>query len=138
MASDNTDGQQGRADGAHTAEEQGKSGEDVGHGGHPVRRLVVPAVRDIRPDQTGRTTNVLGRGFPARGHADRTMAGRVQQLHQPGAVRVFQQEVPPRFHRRVAEQELLGHVEIQRERHVGQLLVGQQDVLLHHQSPRVH
>lgn len=80
----------------------------------------------------------MGRGFPARGHADRAMAGRVQQLHQPRAVRVLQQEVPPRIHCRAPEQELLGNAEVQRERHVGQLVVGQQGFILHHQSSRLH
>jgi len=138
VAPDHTNGQQGRADGAHTAKEQGEGGQDAGHGGDPVRRVVVPAVRDIRADQAGWPAHVLGGGLLARGHADRTVAGRVQQLYQPRAVRVLQQEVPPRLHRRAAEQELLGHVAVQRERHFGQLLVGQQGVLLHHQPPRVH
>lgn len=50
MAQDHTDGQQGRTDGTHTAEEQGEGGENVGHGGHTVRGLVVTVVRDICQD----------------------------------------------------------------------------------------
>lgn len=138
VAPDDTNGQQGRPDGTDPAEEQGEGGENAGHGRHPVRRVVVPAVRDIRPDQTGRPAHVLGRGFPARGYANRPVAGRVQQLHQPGSVRVLQQEVPPGIHGGVAEPELLGNAPVQRERDVRQFLVGQQGILLHHQPSRVH
>lgn len=138
VAADDTDGQQGRADGAHTAEEQGEGGENVGHGGHTVRGVVAAAVRDIRPDQAGRPAGAVGGGLHAGGHADRPVAGRVQQLHQPGAVRVLQQEVPPRLHRRAAEQEPVRHAQVQRERQLGQLVVGQQGVVLHNQPSRLH
>lgn len=138
VATDHTDGQQGRADGAHTAEEQGEGGENADHGRHTFRRVVAAAVRDIHAHQTGRPAHVLGRGLPARGHADRPVAGRVQQLHQPGAVCVLQQEVPPRVHGRAAEQKLLGHRQVQRERGCKLVVVRQQSVLLHHQSSRVH
>lgn len=139
VAADDTDGQQGRADGAHPAEEQGEGGQDAGDGGHTVRGLVAAAVRDIRAHQAGRPAHVVGGGLPAGGHADRAVAGRVQQLHQPGAVRVLQQEVPARVHRGAAEPPVLRHAAVQRERHVRQLVVGRQGgVVLHHQPSRVH
>lgn len=139
VAAHHTHGQQGRADGAHPAEEQGQGGKDAGHGGHPVRGVVDAAVRDIRAHQARRPAHVVGRGLPAGGHAHRPVAGRVQQLHQPGAVRVLQQEVPARFQRRAPEPQLLGHAPVQRERRVRRVLVRRQGVLLlHHQPPRVH
>lgn len=138
MAPDHTDGQQGRADGAHPAEEQGEGGQDAGHGGHTVRGVLVPVVRDIRPDQAGWPAHVLGGGFPAGGHANCPVAGSLKQLHQPGSVRVFQQEVPTWVHRRAPEPELLGHAPVQRERGLHKFVVGQQGVLLHYQPSRVH
>lgn len=113
VAQDYTDGQQGRADGADSAEEQGEGGQDAGDGGDPVCGVVVPAVRDIRPDQAGRPTHVLGGGFFARGHTDRPVAGCVQQLHQPRPVRVLQQEVPPGLHGGATKPELLGYTPVQ-------------------------
>jgi len=104
-----------RANGAHPATEQGQGGQDAGHGGGAVRRVVDAAVRDIRPDQAGRPAGAVGGGLPAGGHADRPVAGRVQQLHQPGAVRVLQPEVPARLHRGAAEPPVLRHAPVQRE-----------------------
>lgn len=142
VAADHTHRQQVRSHGAHPATEQGEGGEDAGHGGGAVRRVLAAAVRDIRPDQAGRPAGAVGGGLPSGGHADRAVAGRVQQLHQSGAVRVLQPEVPARLHRRAPEPPVLRHPAVQRE--PAALGVGQRQrrrqgvVVLHNQSSRVH
>lgn len=103
VAADDTDGQQGRADGTDTAEEQSQGGQDAGHGGNTVRRVMVAAVRDIHADQVRWPAQVVGGGRTVNSHAGRTVAGRLQQFNQPGAVRVLQQEVSAGVHGRAPE-----------------------------------
>jgi hypothetical protein len=106
---------QGRPDGAHAAEIEGESGEDAGGGGDPVRGVLATPVRDLRPHQARRRGGGLGGGGAVDRRPHSAVAGGVQLVHQPGAVRLLQQEVQEGVRRHHQEQEVLRQVEVLRD-----------------------
>ena len=89
---------------------KGESREDAGGGGNYIHALLVATLRHFHSDQVGQWADgaVGGRPISLR-DTGRSMAGRVEFLHQSHPLRVLQSKVPTRVHGHHPERLLLRH-----------------------------